>query len=150
MKNNFDLVYDLLSADAVALLEARAAAHLRFSSIDFKELEASADKIVLRIRQGKSHAANYFDNKRLSEIGKELFEGITDVKIITRPLPYQPAPTDVVTAKWIAAQMEQRSIKIKDLAQALGIDPNTVSAYKNGLKPLTAPVKAAFYYYFTN
>lgn len=148
MKNNFELLVPLLSEENMALLQERADLHLRYSSIDFKVLEAGSGKIVVRIRQGKSHAGNYFDNKRLSEIGKELFEGLGAWNIVTRPFPYQPLPTDVVTAKWISEKIEAADIKIKDLSVALGIDANTISAYKSGLKPLTAPVKAAFYYYF--
>jgi hypothetical protein len=37
---------------------------------------------------------------------------------------------------------------IKPLSVELGIDANTISAYKSGLKPLSGPVKAAFFYYF--
>ena len=139
-----------LSPENAAILNARVAAHSRYSNIEFKILEQTDSKMVLRITQGKNHSGNYFDNKRLSEIGKELFEGIREWKIITRPIPYTPIPTDVVTVEWIEDKVAKHGLKTKDLANALGIDANTVSAYRHGLKTLTAPVKAAFYYYFNS
>ena len=131
------------------LLEKRAELHRRFSSIEFKILEASDKKIVVRVTQDKSHAGNYFDNKRLSEIGKELFEGIqTGAAIITRPIPYAESPTEVVTPAWIREQFERTGISLKQAGADLGVDPNTLSAYRAGLKPLSGITKAALYYYF--
>ena len=138
-----------LSESDLELLEKRAELHRRFSSIEFKILEASDKKIVVRVTQDKSHAGNYFDNKRLSEIGKELFEGIpVDVAIITRPIPYAESPTEVVTPAWIRDQFEQTGISLKTAGHELGVDPNTLSAYKAGLKPLSGITKAALFYYF--
>jgi hypothetical protein len=132
------------------LLEKRAELHRRFSSIEFKILEASEQKIVIRVTQDKSHAGNYFDNKRLSEIGKELFDGIQiGAAIITRPIPYVVSPTEVVTPEWIRDQFEKHNISLKQAGVELGVDPNTLSAYKSGLKPLSGITKAALYYYFS-
>ncbi len=39
--------------------------------------------------------------------------------------------------------------KIKDIAHDLGVDAAMVTAYKNGVRPLSGVVKAMFYYYFT-
>lgn len=147
MITNLNLLQGLTEAE-LATLKNRAEAHSRFSSIDFKIIEANATTIYIRVTQDKSHAGNYFDNKRLAEIGKELFEGIGEWKINCRPFPYKPHPTDVVTAKWIDDKINSKGIKLKDLSIDLGIDANTLSAYRRGLKNLTAPVKAAFYYYF--
>lgn len=140
-----------LSESDIELLTNRAELHRRFSSIEFKILEASDKKIVIRVTQDKSHAGNYFDNKRLSEIGKELFDGIKiSAAIITRPIPYVESPTKVVTSDWIREQFERTGISLKEAGAALGVDPNTLSAYRSGLKPLSGITKAALYYYFKN
>ena len=138
-----------LSDSDLELLEKRAELHRRFSSIEFKILEASDKKIVIRVTQDKSHAGNYFDNKRLSEIGKELFDGIqTSASIITRPIPYAVSPTEVVTPEWIRDQFEKTGISLKTAGYELGVDPNTLSAYKSGLKPLSGITKATLFYFF--
>jgi hypothetical protein len=138
-----------LSESDLQLLNTRAELHKRYSSIEFKILEASDKKIVVRVTQDKSHAGNYFDNKRLSEIGKELFEGIqTGAAIITRPIPYAESPTEVVNADWVKAKFEETGISLVKAGKDLGIDPNTISAYRSGIKPLSGVTKAALYYYF--
>jgi len=145
---SINLLQNLSESDLV-ILEKRAELHKRFSSIEFKILEASEKKIVIRVTQDKSHAGNYFDNKRLSEIGKEMFDGIqTGAAIITRPIPYVESPTEVVTAEWIREQFERTGIRLKEAGYDLGVDPNTLSAYRSGLKPLSGITKAALYYYF--
>lgn len=138
-----------LSESDFELLEKRAELHRRYLSIEFKILEVSEKKIVIRVTQDRNLAGSYFDNKRLSEIGKELFDGIqTGASIITRPIPYAVSPTEVVTPAWIRDQFEQTGISLKTAGHELGVDPNTLSAYKSGLKPLSGITKAALFYYF--
>lgn len=75
----------------------------------------------------------------------EAFEFCSDT-----PISYTPAPTDVVTPEWITEQMKARGLKTVDVARALGIDAASVSAIKNGVRPLSGVGKAAFYYYLNN
>jgi DNA-binding Xre family transcriptional regulator len=138
-----------LSPENLALLEKRAEMHRRYSSIEFKVLECAAGKLVVRVVQEKSHAGNYFDQKRLVEIVRETFADLGAwAPLQARPIPYVPPGPDVVTPEWIQNRMKARGVKVKDLAAALGVDANTVSAYKNGVKPLSGVVRAMFYYYF--
>lgn len=138
-----------LEPDQMQLLEKRAELHRRYSAIEFKVLEWSDTKIVIRIVQGKSHAENYFDQHRLVDIVRETFgDLVPGLQVLARPYPYQPSPTAIVTADWIKKKMVEQGLKVKDLAHALGVDANTVSAYKNGVKPLSGVVRAMFYYYF--
>ena len=136
-----------LSDAAAALLEHRAGQHLRHSAIDFKVLEARPDGVVIRVRQLRSHAENYFDKKRLIEILHETFDDLLPGrKIEPRPYPYAPAPPDVVDAAWL--QQQRGQTPIKTIAAELGIDPNMVSAYMRGLRPISGVVRAMFYWYF--
>ena len=137
-----------LSPEQLATLEHRAEQHRRFSSIEFKVVEVRQDAVVLLIRQGRSHAGNYFDTRRLIEILRETFGDLVgDRKIEPRPYPYRPSPPDVVDAAWLQAQRGQRPIK--EIAHDLGVDANTVSAYIGGKKPLSGVVRAMFWYYFS-
>lgn len=137
-----------LSPAQLDTLAHRAEQHRRFSSIDFKVLEVRPDAVVIRVRQTKSHAGNYFPVKRLIEILHETFDDMVgDRKIEPRPYPYRPSPPDVVDAAWLQARRGQQPVK--DIAQDLGIDPNAVSGYIGGKKPLSGVVRAMFYYYFS-
>lgn len=140
-----------LAPESLQVLEHRAALHSRYSAIDFKVLEVKESLrgvVVIRIRQGKSHTANYFDAKRLAEIVHETFDDLfpPGTQIQCRPLPYRPSPPDVVDAAWL--QQHRGQTPIKTIAHDLGIDPNNVSSYFSGNKPLSGVMRAAFYWYF--
>jgi hypothetical protein len=55
-----------------AKFDSVVALHKRHSSITFKILSVEDKVITLSITQERCHSENYFDNKRLSEIGHEL------------------------------------------------------------------------------
>ena len=91
-----------LPADKMQVLKNRAELHRRFSSIEFKILKCSPEKLVVRIVQSKSHAENYFDQKRLVEIVRETFSDLHPwATILARPIEYKSSPPDIVTADWI-------------------------------------------------
>lgn len=137
-----------LTAAQLDTLQQRAELHRRYSSIDFKVIEARPDAVVIRIRQTASHAQNYFDTKRLVEILKETFgDLVSGRKIEPRPYTFRPAAPDVVDAAWLQRQRGQTPIK--EIAKDLGMDPNLVSGYIAGNRPLSGVVRAMFYYYFT-
>lgn len=136
-----------LTPEQLATLTHRAEQHRRFSSIEFKVVEVRSDAVVLLIRQGKSHAGNYFDTKHLLGILRETFGDLVgDRKIEPRPYPFRPSPPDVVDAAWLQARRGQKPIK--EIAHDLGVDANNVSSYFSGNKPLSGVTRAMFYYYF--
>lgn len=151
MKNSFIKNEHLLSFSEGDLdtLRARAELHRRYSNIQFKVLECTDDSLVVRITQGKSHAGNYFDQKRLVEITHEAFDDLSGGrKVKARPFVYHEPVVDVVTDAWIRDRMTEHGLKVKDMSLDLDVDANTISAYKNGVKPLSGVVRAMFYYYF--
>lgn len=130
-------------------LRTRAELHRRYSSIEFKVISCKDDTLTLRVVQDKSHAGNYFDAKRLVEIAKETFGGLGDWKRINAgPIPYNPPAPDAVTPEWIQERMQLHGLKPKAVSDETGIDRNTITAYKNGLKPLSGVVRAFWYFYF--
>lgn len=138
-----------LTSEQFQTLDTRAQLHRRYSSLEFKITDANQDNVTVLIAQDKSHAGNYFDVKRLIEIAHETFDDlVAPRRLHVRPVPYQPPPTEIVTAEWIKKKALESGKKIKAIAHDLGVDPATVSAYKSGSKPLSGVVKAMFYYYF--
>lgn len=138
-----------LTPEQFQTLDTRAQLHRRYSSLEFKVTDARLDQVTVLIAQYKSHAGNYFDIKRLIEIAHETFDDlVAPRRVHVRPVPYQPSPTEVVTADWIKKKVLESGKKVKEIAHDLGIDPASVTAYKNGVKSLSGIVKAMFYYYF--
>lgn len=148
---SIELLSAIISQSSVETLEQRALLHRRFSNIEFKILSVKDGALTIRVVQGKSPSNNQFDGKRLNDIANELFEGVDlpDIKAIyVRPIQYSPSPTEVVNAEWIRQQFERTGISLKQAGIDLGVDPNTLSAYRAGLKPLSGITKAALFYYF--
>lgn len=134
-----------LTPDQRETLEARALAHQRFGNIKFTILNPDdGGTVVVRVTQGHNHAEVYHTAQRLHEIVRETFGDIVP-KVASRTYPYAPGPTAVVSPAWL--QERTGTLKVKDMAHDLGIDPNMVSGYVNGSKPMTNTVKAMFYYY---
>jgi len=152
MKNTFIKNEHLLTGLSdfdLNTLRTRAELHRRYSNIDIKIISCSPEKLVLSIRQGKPFNGNVFDTKRLVEIGKEFVQGVGVPNTVhVGAQPYNPPPPEAVTPEWIRKKMHEHGLKVKDVSHALGVDSHTISAYKNGLKPLSGVVRAMFYYYF--
>ena len=130
-------------------LDEAAALHLRFSNITFKVISASPDGLIIQTRQGKHLSENYADANRLVELTKELFtKFINDtVPLTVHPVPYIMAITEVVDPQWISENMLKLGVKIKDISTDTGIDKTNLSAWINGVRPMSQPVKAMFYYF---
>lgn len=136
-----------LSEPDTAKLQAGAAQHLRFSRIAFKVLGREGDTWAIRTTQDKSPASNYAPLKELVSITKAMFEptiGPVHVKAIAY---HEPAP-NAVTPEWLQNKMTTTGCKVKDLVTDTGIDKANISAWINGVRPMSQPVKAMFYYYF--
>lgn len=99
-----------LSPAALATLTTRAELHQRYSNITFKVVEVKPESVVLLVRQGRSHAENYFDVKRLIEILRETFGDLVGGrKIEPRPYVYEPAPPEAVTPEWLQDQRSKKN-----------------------------------------
>jgi hypothetical protein len=146
---NLHYITDLLSGEKLKKLEYGASLYKRHGRIKFKIKSAGEDKLVIRTTQSKSPAENYSDKKTLIQRTRELFgRFLPDKKIIVHATAYQPPPTDEVTPKWISNHMAEEKISIKDLVSLTGIDRTNFSAWINGKRPMSQPVKAMFYYFF--
>lgn len=97
-------------------LQTRAELHRRYSNIEFKVVEVKPGSVVLLVRQGRSHAENYFPVKRLIEILHKTFDDLLGGrKIEPRPYAYDPAPPEDVTAEWLAQQRDASKKKLRTL-----------------------------------
>jgi hypothetical protein len=139
------------SQEDLTMMEHAAVTHQRFSNITFKIIEVSDKKVIIRATQGKNPAGNYFSQKRLVEIVHETFDRFFPGKTMNvHAVPFQESPVTIVTAEWIRAQMLSTGTKLKKIASDTGIDYSYLSSITSGSEPLSQPMKAMFYYYFTN
>lgn len=154
---NIDKLGHLISQDDLQRLDIGALLHRKHSNISFKVVDVDTDnypgdsfKLVVKTEQGKSAAGNYTDKRGLIDLTRELFGKLVGKAVIdVQPIPYSPAPVEVVDTKWIQDKMLNKGVRIKDIVADTGIDKTNLSAWINGVRPMSQPVRAMFYYYLT-
>lgn len=146
---NIHKLAGIIPAGEITKLEAGAALHLRHSNISFKIVEVNDTELHVRADQGRHLSENYADEKTLINRTRELFGPFFRGRVIyTHPVPYAPAIVDVVDPAWIKERMLNKGIRIKDMLIDTAIDKTNLSAWINGTRPMSQPVKAMFYFYF--
>jgi hypothetical protein len=117
------------------------------SNITFKVLKVDGKELVVEVRQGKNQKDKYLDTSELIDRAKKLFNHFyPDHDVHVRPKPYQRPPADNVTPDWIQKRMNDRGISLKQIEGATGVDKTNLSAWINGKRPMSQPVKAMFYF----
>lgn len=145
---NVHLIAGLLAPDEAAKLDAGALQHRKFSRITFKILSVETKTLKIQAVQAKSPHENYADAETLILRTRELFSRFfPDYKIIVNAVPYKENPTAQVTPEYIRNAMTEYHIKVKDIVAETGIDKTNVSAWVQGTRAMSQPVRAMFYYY---
>ncbi|WP_138485409.1 helix-turn-helix domain-containing protein [Dyadobacter bucti] len=89
--------------------------------------------------------------KLLNQEAKHLFTSFLQplgVEININPIPYFESPVEVVTDAYLRHKMVEHKKRLKDLVHDTGIDKSNLSAWINGIREMSQPVKAMFYSYF--
>lgn len=145
-----DLLAGIVSDQDVNKLEAAALLMRRHVSVIFKikSVEHENKRLIIQVVQERNAAKKYFAAGELIDKVKNVFGPILpDWKIISHPVPYLGSEVDVVTPEWIQDKMESLEIKQVDIVNATGVTKSNVAAWVNGLRPMSQPVKAMFYYF---
>jgi hypothetical protein len=138
-----------LSENDLKKLEFGAALHKKMSNIEFKILEVKAKSLVIRVSQGKHLSENYADKATLVTRTRELFEPFfSTIKIHPQANPYEPNPVSKIDSLWIKKQMDVLDLRVTDIVNDTGVDKTNISAWANGKREMSQPVKAMFYHYF--
>lgn len=145
---NIHLVRDLTTFENVRKLEIGALQHRKFARITFKILSVRERILEIQTIQTKSPHENHADEDLLILRTKELFAHFfPEYEIVVTAIPYQANPTEQVTPEYIRDAMTSYDIKVKDIVEETGIDKSNVSAWVNGTRTMSQPVRAMFYYY---
>lgn len=138
-----------LSQEQLDILLSRIDLQRRYAAISFRIVDVNDNEVVIVTHQDHSFHDNQFDHKRLREITRETFEGFTNGRSVHVSIKGETqSPPDIVTPEWIQKQISTLGIKYKDIVKETGIHKATISAYANGLKPLSGVTRAMFYFYF--
>lgn len=157
---NIHLISGILPEENIDDLQQGAFLYKRHANITFKIISVDTARVdsnnadipkelIVEVRQGRNSTAEYLSVEDLVERAKSLFSRFfPDHDIHARPRPYSRPPTEDVTPEWIQDRMNENKVSLKRLEKDTGLDKTNLSAWVNGKRPMSQPVKAMFYYYF--
>ena len=147
---NIEKLQNVIDETNLAKLDASATVHKKQSNIEFTILMVEDNVLTVATEQGKTGSGKYANLKTLIKRTHEVFDNFlpSSFKLEVQPTEYLESPAATVTPNWINKKMQEKEIRIKQIAFDTGIDRTDLTAWINGVKPMSQIVKAMFYYYF--
>lgn len=147
---NVNLLETLLSAEKILKLDKAASRHQEQSNTNFTIRSAVEKSIEVETAQGETSSGKYATEATLIKRTEDLFRKyLPDYKISVTPETFQASPASVVNTIWIDKMMQQKGIRIKQIAFDTGIDRESVSEWVTGKRSMSQIVKALFFYYLS-
>jgi hypothetical protein len=116
-------------------------------NITIREVKKDEGRVIIEISQDKTLDNKYLSAQELREIAKSLFVSVHD-NFHIGAIEYVPLAQDKVDFKWLKAQLADHSMKIKTLANTLGIRKSIIADHHSGNKRITNEEQAMYYYFF--
>ncbi|WP_207533209.1 XRE family transcriptional regulator [Desertivirga arenae] len=142
----------IISDQEISQLNKAANTHKKFSNIVFEIEQADEGELAVLVEQEQNSSGNYANQRTLIKRAHEVFDKVVpgSIKLNVKAQEYFESPTAKVTPQWIEQQMLDKEVRIKQIAFDTGINKSDISAWINGIKPMSQIVKALFYYYFNS
>ncbi|TCC99915.1 XRE family transcriptional regulator [Pedobacter psychroterrae] len=147
---NLDKLTQQLSSEQISELDKAAERHQRESSIIFTIKYADEHVTEIECRQEENKSGNYATEATLVKRTQELFSKfLLQSQLVILPVTFRPSPASAVTPAWLEQKMNEKGIRIKQIAFDTGIDRESISDWVTGKRNMSPIVKAMFYYYFS-
>lgn len=131
-------------------LNKSADRHTVQSNITFTILSFEGDVIEVEARQGENKSGKYASEATLIKRTQEVFSKVPEFKLNVYPETFLPSPTSVVNTGWLEKKMQEKGVRIKQIAFDTGIDRESISDWVTGKRSMSQIVKAMFYFYFSS
>lgn len=138
-----------LSSEQIDQLNKAADRHTAQSNISFTLLAIEDNLIEIETAQGENKSGKYATEATLIKRTQEVFSKITEFQLKVHPLTYLPSPTSVVNTAWLERKMQEKGVRIKQIAFETGIDRESISDWVTGKRSMSQIVKAMFYFYLS-
>ncbi|MFA6084236.1 hypothetical protein [Mucilaginibacter sp.] len=104
--------------------------------------------VAVRVSQPFNESGIYLDRATLISKTEAIFKPFLYGRMLyVDAHPYKPVIIDIVTPEWLEKRMVERGVRVKDIAIDTGIDRTSLSGWISGLRPMSQPVRAMFYFY---
>lgn len=137
-----------LDEQQLELLEQAAETHKKQSNITFCILVIEADSIQIETSQTANRSGKYATEASLVKRTHEVFDKwLPKFEIQVIPATYLPSATSVVNPKWLEQKMDEKGVRIKQIAFDTGVDRESIADWVSGKRSMSQIVKAMFYFY---
>ncbi|TDQ11219.1 helix-turn-helix domain-containing protein [Pedobacter metabolipauper] len=137
-----------LSTEQLIKLKKAADRHAMQSNIGFKIQSVSDKAIDVEIIQAETPSGKYASEATLVKRTEDLFrKSLPNFKINVSTETFLASPSSVVNAAWIDKKMQEKGVRIKQIAFETGIDRESISDWVTGKRSMSQLVKAMFYFY---
>lgn len=145
---NIDLLAEHLNSEQILKLDKAAARHQEQSNTNFNIRSISEKILEVESSQGETTSGKYATEATLVNRTKDLFaKYLPAYQINVIAETFQPSPASLVNVAWIEKMMQEKGIRIKQIAFDTGIDREAVSDWVTGKRAMSQIVKALLYYY---
>jgi hypothetical protein len=140
-----------LNEEQIESLNRAAQRHKKESNIAFSIRYADDQIIEIESRQDENRSGKYATEVTLIKRAQELFgKVLSGFELVILPFTYLPSPATAVTPAWLEQKMQQKGLRIKQMAFDTGIDRESISDWVTGKRRMSQIVKAMFYFYLVN
>lgn len=145
---NLHLLETMINAERLIKLDKAAARHQEQSNTNFTVHSVTEDQIEVETIQGETTSGKYATESTLVKRTKDLFsKHLPGMEVIVKVQTFQASPSSLVNTAYIEKMMQQKGIRIKQIAFDTGIDREDISDWVTGKRKMSQIVKALFYYY---
>ncbi|MEJ5995604.1 helix-turn-helix transcriptional regulator [Pedobacter sp. Du54] len=140
---------DLLTQVELEKLLKAAGRQAQTSNMSFTILSVTGNEIQIEVAQGETKSGKYATEATLTSRTKELFNKfIPKLPLNISPVPFAPSPASTVNPEWLESKMQQKGLRIKQIAFDTGVNRESISDWVTGKRTMSQIVKAMFYFYF--
>lgn len=138
----------LMSSTEIEKLIKAAEHHRETSNMNFTILSVNAEEIEIEVTQEETKSGRYASEATLSKRTKDLFtKHLPKAKLHIHTQTFAPSPASTVTTAWLESKMQQKGVRIKQIAFDTGLDRESISDWVTGKRSMSQIVKAMFYFY---
>lgn len=139
-----------ITPEQIAKLEKAADRHKQQSNVQFKILDIQDKTITVETVQSETPSGKYASEATLVKRTEDLFRKILpEYQVVVNTETFHPSPASVVTAAWIDKKMQEKQVRIKQIAFETGVDRESISDWVTGKRSMSQIVKAMFYFYLS-
>lgn len=144
-----DILKKQLTQKQLDQLEKAAHIHKSQSNIEFNILMVEDGILQILVQQLENRSGKYANRSTLTKRVHEVFDKwMPAYKIQVQVQEFRPSVAAVVSPKWLEQMMEEKGVRIKQVAFDTGVDRESIAGWVSGTRTMSQIVKAMFYFYF--